>query len=177
MTGPATGAAVRYGEMVTKVFFVPQGAEIPVVSDKMMGLQLATAQQRLDELQKRTAGAARRAQKEKERKLRQKAAKKAGQQELARWAQQQATTQAATQAQCSTFPGISNLENQTPDSQNNQKWENSHFLTVKSSFCLRMQTLQIAANLRQKAGFSKFSIIFVLNCLILVASQQSNHQE
>ena len=81
------------------------------------------------------------------------------------------------QQQCGIFPGISNLENQTPDSQNNQKWENSHFLTVKSSFCLRMQTLQIAENLSQKASLSEFSNIFVLNCLILVASQQSNHQE
>ena len=50
----ATGAAIRYGEMVTKVFFVPQGAEEPQVTDKMKELQLATAQQRIDELQKRT---------------------------------------------------------------------------------------------------------------------------
>jgi hypothetical protein len=100
----ATGAAIRYGEMVTKVFFVPQGAEEPQVTDKMKELQLATAQQRIDELQQRTAGAARRAKKEKERKLKQKAAKKAGQQELARREQQRATTQAATQATAQQQP-------------------------------------------------------------------------
>ena len=54
--------------------------------------------------------------------------------------------------QSSRFPGISNFENQIHGSQNNQKWEISHFLTVKSSFCVRMQTLQIAANLSKK-GF------------------------
>ncbi len=92
----ATGASVRYGEVVTKIWFESQ--DPPEVTEQFRELQLATAKQRLDELERRAQGSARRAEKEKLRKMKQKAAKKAGQQELARRAQQQATTQAATQA-------------------------------------------------------------------------------
>ena len=92
----ATGASVRYGEVVTKIWFESQ--DPPEVTEQFRELQLATAKQRLDELERRAQSSARRAEKEKLRKNKQKAAKKAGQQELARRAQQQAAAQAATQA-------------------------------------------------------------------------------
>ena len=94
----ATGAAVRYGEVVTKVWFESKDSEPTEVDERFRELQLATAQQRLKELERRTTSTTRRAQKEKERKKRQKAAKQAGRAELARRAQQRDAAQAATQA-------------------------------------------------------------------------------
>ena len=95
----ATGASVRYGEVVTKVWFESKDSEQTEVDERFRELQLATAQQRLQELERRTASTTRRAQKEKERKKRQKAAKQAGRAELARREQQRDAAQAATQAQ------------------------------------------------------------------------------
>jgi hypothetical protein len=94
----ATGASVRYGEVVTKVWFESKDSEQTEVDERFRELQLATAQQRLQELERRTTSTTRRAQKEKERKKRQKAAKQAGRAELARRAQQRDAAQAATQA-------------------------------------------------------------------------------
>ena len=73
----ASGASVRYGGVLTKVWFSPQGEDQSEVLEKTKKLQLATAQARLDELERRAAGATQRAQKEKVRKQKQKAAKKA----------------------------------------------------------------------------------------------------
>ena len=80
----ATGASVKYGTVVTKVFFGSQGSEDTKVKDKTSEVQLATMQARLDELQRCAAGASSRAQKEKLRKQKQKAAKKEKEQEQRR---------------------------------------------------------------------------------------------
>ena len=90
---------MRYGGVVAKVWFKPQGLEPTEAEKAMEVLQQKTAQHRIDELEQRTAGAVRRAKKKKERKQRQKAAKRAGQAELARREQQPDAAQAATQAQ------------------------------------------------------------------------------
>ena len=68
----ATGASVRYGEVVTKVWFESKDSEPTEVDDRFRELQLATARQRLQELERRTATMTRRAQKEKERKTEEK---------------------------------------------------------------------------------------------------------
>jgi len=52
----ATGASVRYGAVITKVWFEPQGSEPTLVKTKMDELQLATAQARLDELERAACG-------------------------------------------------------------------------------------------------------------------------
>ena len=44
----ASGASVRYGGVVTKIWFEPQGEEQVEVKEKVKKLQLATAQQRLN---------------------------------------------------------------------------------------------------------------------------------
>ena len=83
----ASGASVRYGGVVTKVWFdAASGTDLGQVKEKTKELQLATAQARIDELERRAAGDSKRAQKEKERKKKQKAAKKAaeGQEEQQR---------------------------------------------------------------------------------------------
>ena len=73
----ASGASIKYGGVTTKVWFEPQGEDQVEVREKMKKLQLATAQQRLDEIERRKAGTSNRAQKERERKKQQKAARKA----------------------------------------------------------------------------------------------------
>ena len=74
----ASGASVRYGGVVTKIWFdAASGTDTDEVQEKTKALQLATVQARIDELERRAAGDSRRAQKEKERKKKQKAAKKA----------------------------------------------------------------------------------------------------
>ena len=83
----ASGASVRYGGVVTKIWFdAASGTDSDMVKEKTKELQLATAQTRIDELERRAAGDSKRAQKEKERKKKQKAAKKAaeGQEEQQR---------------------------------------------------------------------------------------------
>ena len=76
----ATGAGIKYGEVNYKVWFnKPQGDEPDEVSEKIKALQIATADARLAELERRSASQSTRAQKEKQRKARQKAAKKAAQ--------------------------------------------------------------------------------------------------
>ena len=60
-----------------KVWFKPHGEEPDEVSEKIKALQLATADARLAELERRNATLTNRAQKEKQRKVRQKAARKA----------------------------------------------------------------------------------------------------
>ena len=40
----ATGASVRYGGVVTKVWFEPQGSDQEMVNEKFKRMQLATAQ-------------------------------------------------------------------------------------------------------------------------------------
>ena len=76
----ATGAGIRYGEVHYKVWFnKPQGDDPDEVTDRIKALQLATADARLEELERRNASRSTRAQKEKQRKQKQKAAKKAAQ--------------------------------------------------------------------------------------------------
>jgi hypothetical protein len=75
----ATGAAVKYGDISFKVWFEPQGKDLPgqdEVAEKMKALQLATASARLEELERRAGAQTTRAQKEKQRKQKQKAAKR-----------------------------------------------------------------------------------------------------
>jgi hypothetical protein len=94
----ATGAGIKYGEVNYKIWFGPQGDEPKEVADKIKALQLATANARLEELERRNAGMSARAQKEKQRKLRQKAAKKAAKGEQQPEAKQQSTTKAPSKA-------------------------------------------------------------------------------
>jgi len=89
----ATGAGIKYGEVNYKIWFRPQGDEPKEVADKIKALQLATANARLEELERRNAGMSARAQKEKQRKLRQKAAKKAAKEQ-----QQQPSAQQRSKA-------------------------------------------------------------------------------
>ena len=91
----ATGASVRYGGVITKVWFEPHGSDLEEVAEKTKKLQLATVQARLGELERRAAGETNRARKERERKKRQKAAKQAapGQTEQHRREQQRAAAQ------------------------------------------------------------------------------------
>ena len=86
----ASGAAVRYGGVVTKVWFEPHGSttDLEAVSKKLVKLQLATAQSRIDELERRAAGASSRAKKETERKKKQKAAKKEAAKEMQQQSEQ-----------------------------------------------------------------------------------------
>ena len=95
----ASGASVRYGGVVTKVWFdAASGTDLDQVKEKTKELQLATAQARIDELERRAAGDSKRAQKEKERKRKQKAAKKAasGQEEKQQSDEQRAAAQASS---------------------------------------------------------------------------------
>ena len=66
----ATGASVRYGGVVTKVWFEPQGSDQEMVNEKFKRMQLATAQARIGELERRAVSDTNRAQKERERKKR-----------------------------------------------------------------------------------------------------------
>jgi len=75
----ATGAGIRYGEVHYKVWFQPHGEEQGEVTEKIKALQLATANARLEELERRNTSQSTRAQKEKQRKVKQKAAKRAAQ--------------------------------------------------------------------------------------------------
>ena len=98
----ASGAAVRYGGVVTKVWFEPHGSttDLEAVSKKLVKLQLATAQSRIDELERRAAGASSQAKKERARKKQQKAAKRsaAGLEEQQRRAQQREAATNPTQS-------------------------------------------------------------------------------
>ena len=76
----ATGASVRYGGVVCKVWFEPQGPDTDV-ADKVKEVQLATAQARLDELERRAAKSAAQKEKKKERRKAQKAKKAAAAQD------------------------------------------------------------------------------------------------
>eukprot|EP00966_Prymnesium_polylepis_P273327 6314521-Prymnesium_polylepis.1 len=63
----ASGASVRYGGIMTKVWFdAASGTDLDQMKEKTKELQLATAQARIDELEGRAAGDSKRAQKEKE---------------------------------------------------------------------------------------------------------------
>ena len=73
----ASGAGIRYGDVHFKVWFKLQGEEAAEVSERINKLQLATADARLAELERRNASQSTRAQKERQRKVKQKAAKKA----------------------------------------------------------------------------------------------------
>ena len=75
----ATGAGIRYGDVQYKVWFKPHGEEHEEVTERIKALQLATADARLAELERRNASQSTRAQKERQRKVKQKAAKKAAQ--------------------------------------------------------------------------------------------------
>jgi hypothetical protein len=94
----ATGAGIKYGEVNYKIWFRPQGDEPTEVADKFRALQMATADARLAELERRNAGMFARAQKEKQRKLRQKAAKKAARDEQHSDAKQQSTVKGLSKA-------------------------------------------------------------------------------
>ena len=92
----ASGAGIRYGDVHYKVWFKPQGEEPAEVTERINALQLATADARLAELERRNAGQSARAQKERQRKVKQKAAKRAA------MAMQQSGTQPAQVASTTT---------------------------------------------------------------------------
>ena len=62
----ATGAGIRYGEVNYKVWFKPQSEESDEVLEKIKALQLATANARLAELERRNTSLSTRALKEKQ---------------------------------------------------------------------------------------------------------------
>ena len=72
----ATGASVRYGGVLCKVWFEPQGSDTEV-ADKVKEVQLATAQARLDELERRAAKSGAQKEGKQERRKAQKAKKAA----------------------------------------------------------------------------------------------------
>ena len=52
----ASGAGIRYGDVHYKVWLKPQGEEPTEVTERINALQLATADARLAELERRNAG-------------------------------------------------------------------------------------------------------------------------